>query len=78
MAHAILRGKNNRRYEVDFGVSPLRVEVHATDETVELFVEADYETEPEERRRFAIINIPLHLFSEAVGRTARRAHSKNR
>ena len=78
MAHAILRGKNNRRYEVDFGDSPLRVEVHASDETVELFIEADYETEPEERRRFAIINVPRHLFSEAVGRNARRAHSKNR
>ena len=56
----------------------LRVEVHASDETVELFIEADYETEPEERRRFAIINVPRHLFSEAVGRNARRAHSKNR
>ena len=40
--------------------------------TVEIFVEADFETHPEERRRFAIINIPRHLFSEATGRTARR------
>jgi diacylglycerol kinase family enzyme len=78
MAHAILRGKNNRRHEVDFGDAPLRVEVHASDETVEIFVEADYETLPEERRRFAILNLPRHLFSEAVGRNARRMQSKNR
>ena len=49
------------------------VELHASEETVEIFVEADFETHPEERRRFAIINIPRHLFSEATGRTARRA-----
>jgi hypothetical protein len=35
-------------------------------------MEADFETHPEERRRFAITNIPCHLFSEATGRTARR------
>jgi hypothetical protein len=28
MTHAIIRGKNGRRYEVDFGDSPVRVEVH--------------------------------------------------
>ena len=73
MAHAIIRGKNGRRYEVEFDAAPVRVEVHASEETVEIFVEADFETHPEERRRFAIINIPRHLFSEATGRTARRA-----
>ena len=72
MAHAIIRGKNGRRYEVEFDDAPVRVEVHASEETVEIFVEADFETHPEERRRFAIINIPHHLFSEATGRTARR------
>ena len=74
MAHAIIRGKNGRRYEVDFDDAPVRVEVHASEETVEIFVEADFETHPEgRRRRFAIINVPRHLFSEAAGRTARRA-----
>jgi len=72
MAHAIMRGKNGRRYEVDFGDSPVRVEVCGTEETIEIFVEADFETHSEERRRFAIISIPLHLFSEATGRMARR------
>jgi hypothetical protein len=73
MAHAIIRGRNGRRHEVDFGDSPVRVEVHASDQTVEIFVEADFETHAEERRRFAIINIPRHLFSEATGQAARRA-----
>ncbi len=72
MAHAIIRGKNGRRYEVEFDDAPVRVEVHASEETVEIFVEADFETHPEERRRFAIINIPRHLFSEVGRRDAQR------
>jgi len=78
MTHAIIRGKNGRRHEVDFGDSPVRVEVYASEKTVEIFVEADFETLPEERRRFAIINIPRHLFSEATGEAARRAARKDR
>ena len=73
MPHAIIRGKNGRRHEVDFGDAPVRVEIYASEETVEIFVEADFETLPEERRRFAILNIPRHLFSEATAATARRA-----
>ena len=72
MAHAIMRGKNGRRYEVDLGDSSIRAEIHASEETVEIFVEADIETHAEERRRFALINIPRHLFSEATGQAARR------
>ena len=75
MAHAIIRGNKGRRYEVDFGDSPVPVEVYASEETVEIFVEADFETLPEERRRFAILNIPRHLFSEATAAVARRAPS---
>lgn len=73
MSHAIIRGRNGRRHDVDFGDTPLRVEVHASDETVEILVEADSETTPEGRRRFALINIPRHLFSQATGAAARRA-----
>src|SRR6266404_2488018 len=72
MPHAIIRGKNGRRHEVDFGDAPVRVEIYASDETVEIFVEADFETHAEERRRFAILNIPRNLFSEASGAAARR------
>ena len=70
MPHAIIRGQNGCRYEVDFGDAPLRVEVYTSDETVEIFVEADFETHTEERRRFAILNIPLHLFRAEAGAAA--------
>ena len=73
MTHAIIRGNNGRRYEVDFRDSPVRVEVYASETTIEIFVEADFETLPEERRRFAIINVPRDQFSQATGEAARRA-----
>src|ERR1700722_11000025 len=44
--------------EVDFGDAPIRVEIYASEETVEIFIEADFDTLPEERRRFALLNIP--------------------
>jgi hypothetical protein len=78
MSHAIIRVKNGRRHEVDFGDSPVRVQIYASEEAVEIFVEADFETHAEERRRFALINIPRHLFSEATGQAARRAAKKDR
>jgi len=31
---------------------------------------------PKERRRFALLNIPRHLFSEATASTARRAANR--
>ena len=61
MPYAIIRGKNGRRHEVDLEDSPVR---------------EDFETLPEERRRFAIINVPRHQFSQATGETARRAAKK--
>jgi hypothetical protein len=73
MPYAIIRGKNGRRHEVDFGDDAVRVEIHSSEEIVEIFIEADSETHPEERRRFAILNIPRHLFSEATAASARRA-----
>jgi hypothetical protein len=66
MPHAIIRGVNGRRHEVDFGDAPLRVEIHPSEETVEIYVEADFETLPEARARLALLNIPRHLFSEAT------------
>jgi hypothetical protein len=78
MTYAIIRGKNGRRHEVDFGDSPIRVEVYASEATIEIFVEADFESLPEERRRFALINVPRQQFSQATGEAARRATRKNR
>jgi hypothetical protein len=73
MAHAIIRGENGRRHEVDLGDSPIRVEIYGSDETVEIFIEANFETHAEDRRRFAILNIPRNLFSEASCAAARRS-----
>ena len=73
MPHAIIRGANGRRHEVDFRDAPVRVEIFSGDETVEIFIEADFEALPEERRRFALLNVPRHLFSEATAAAARRA-----
>jgi hypothetical protein len=44
LPHAIIRGRNGRRHEVDFGDSPIRVELYGSGETIELFTEADFET----------------------------------
>ena len=76
MPYAIMRGKSGRRHEVDFEGSPLRVEIHAGDETVEILLEADSDELPEERRRFALINIPRHLFSHATAEVAKRRSTK--
>src|ERR1700745_865322 len=62
MPHAIIRRENGRRHEVDFGDAPVRVQIYASEETVEIFIEADFDTLPEERRRFALVNVPRHLF----------------
>jgi hypothetical protein len=62
MPHAIIRAKNGRRHEVNFGDEAARVAIHASEETVEIFIEADFETLPEQRRRFALLDIPRHLF----------------
>jgi hypothetical protein len=78
MTYAIIRGNNGRRHEVDFGDAPVRVEVYASEVTVEIFVEADFATLPEERRCFALINIPRQQFSQATGEAARRATRKDR
>ena len=71
MPYAIIRGKNGRRHEVDFG--PVRLEISSSEENVEFFIEADFETLLEEHRRFATLNVPRHQFSEATGAAVRRA-----
>lgn len=76
MPYAIIRGKNGRRHEGDFGDAAVRVEIHASEETVEFSIEADSETLLEERRRFVIVSVPRHLFSEASGAAARRARRR--
>jgi hypothetical protein len=57
MSYAIIRGKGGRRHEVDFGESPLRVEIYSGEDSIEIFVEADFETLPEHHCRFVISRI---------------------
>jgi hypothetical protein len=74
------RGRNALRHcsrtertpQVDFGDAAARVEIHSSEETVEISIEADFETLLQGSRRFAILNIPRHLFSEATAASARR------
>lgn len=72
MSHVIFRGANLRRHEVDFGDDPISVSIHASQEVVEIFIEADGEDRPEERRRFALVSLPRHLFSAAIADLARK------
>ena len=72
MPHAIIRGGNGRRHEVDFEDAEIRIEIHSSDETVEIVVEAVNDFAPSDRRRFALLNIPKHLFSSALGEAAQR------
>ena len=78
MPHAIIRGKNARRHEVDFGYAPIRVEVHASEQVVEISIEALEDPVPSDKRYFALLNIPRHLFSEAMGEAARRSGKSKR
>ena len=72
MPHAIIRGGNGRRHQVDFEDAEIRIEVYSSDETVEIVVEAVNDLAPSDRRRFALLNIPKHLFSSALGEAAQR------
>jgi hypothetical protein len=72
MSHAIIRGGNGRRHEVDFEDAEIHIEVYSSDETVEIIIEARNDLAPSDRRRFALLNIPKHLFSSALGEAAQR------
>jgi hypothetical protein len=72
MPHAIIRADNGRRHEVDFEDVEIRIEVYSGDETVEIVVEAVNDLAPSDRHRFALLNIPKHLFSAALGEAAQR------
>lgn len=58
MPHAIIRGKNGRRHEVDFGDTPVCVEIYFTEETIEIFIEADFETS---RRDVGVLSFSTFL-----------------
>ena len=72
MAHVIIRGKNGRRYEVDFEDADITVELYASEDHVELVIEAPHDEAPSVKKRFALANIPRHLFSKAMADLARK------
>ena len=76
MVHAIIRGANGRRHEVDFDGVEITVEVFFGDETVEIAVEAPQDPTPSDKRRFAQLNVPRELFTQALGEAAHRSKSR--
>ena len=76
MAHAILRGANGRRHEVDFEGAKITVEIFFGEDTVEIFAEAPHDLAPSDKRRFALLSVPRGLFNKALGDAARRSKSE--
>jgi hypothetical protein len=72
VSHVIVRGANGRRHEVDFGDTEITVSLHASIQTVELAIEADDPDRLSHMRRFALVNVPRHLFSKAMADLARQ------
>jgi hypothetical protein len=72
MPYAIIRGGNGHKHEVNFADTEIRIEVYSSDETVEIVVEAINDLAPSDGRPFALLNIPRHLFSSALGEAERR------
>jgi hypothetical protein len=77
MAHAIIRGANGRRHEVDFEGVEVQVEIFFGDAAVEIAVEATDDLAPSDKRRMALLNVPSDLFNKALGDAARRGASKD-
>ena len=77
MAHAIIRGANGRRHDVEFEGAGITIDIFFGDETVEIAVEALQDPVPSEKRRFALLNVPRELFNKALGDAARRSKSQH-
>jgi hypothetical protein len=78
MSHVVIRDGNGLRHEVDFGEAEIAVSLHVGTETIELAVEADDPDRPSHKRRFALMNIPRHLFSKAIADLARQDRQAGR
>jgi hypothetical protein len=72
MTHAIIRGRNGRRHEVDFGDDAVAIEVGISDAVVEIAVEATQDAAPSDKRRFAIVSVPRDRLMAALGGALRR------
>ena len=76
MAHAIIRGANGRRHEVEFDGASITVEIFFGEDVVEIVAEANDPLVPSDKRRFALLNVPSDLFNKALGDAARRSKSR--
>lgn len=76
MAHAIIRGANGRRHEVEFDGAEITVEIFFSEAVVEIAVETTVDTTPSDKRRMALVNVPRDLFNKALGDAARRSSSE--
>jgi hypothetical protein len=78
MAHVIIRGDNGRHREVSLDDSEIAVSLHASEDIIELAVEADDPDRPVDKRRFILLSMPRHLFSKAMADLARQDRAKTR
>ena len=76
MNFAIIRGRNGRRHEVDFGDAAIEVDVAIGSETVQITVEAVHDQIPSDKRRFATMAIPREKLAAALGADLRERHGR--
>jgi hypothetical protein len=74
VSFAVIRGRNGRRHEVDFGDAAIEVDVAIGSETVQITVEAVHDHAPSDKRRFATIAIPREKLAAALGADLRERH----
>ena len=76
MAHAIVRGANDRRHDVAFEDAAITAGIFLGHETVEIIVASPHDLAPSDERRFALLNVPQELFTKALGEAARCSPSR--
>ena len=76
MSFVIIRGRNGRRHEVDFGDAEIEVDVAIGSETVQITLEAIHDQVPSDKRRFATMAIPREKLAAALGADLRERHGR--
>jgi hypothetical protein len=76
VSFAIIRGRDGRRHEVDFGDAAIEVDVAIGSETVQITVEAIHDQVPSDKRRFATMAIPREKLAAALGADLRDRHGR--
>ncbi len=76
MAHAIIRGANGRRCEVEFDSAEVNVEIFFGEQAVEIVAEANDPLVTSDKGRFALLNVTRDVVNKALGDAARRSKSR--